>query len=76
MKIFLHTRKPGEPDWENNTIEFPQIPSVGEFVVPSGGAALFEVRFVSHTPFGDEMDAEVYAVGVDNNMVLLEKTRD
>lgn len=63
MKIFLHTRSPGQRDWNNTVVEVPQIPAVGEYVATSGsGDDWYQVELVLHTPFPCEFDAEVYSV--------------
>jgi hypothetical protein len=62
VKVFLHTRKIGERDWVNEDMEFVTMPRLGENIKPSIDAGYFEVRWILHTPFRTDMDAEVYAV--------------
>lgn len=75
MKVFLHTRKRGESDWQNVDMDFAQIPHLGECVKPSIGDIYYEVRYVLHTPFRDDMDAEVFAVETKEDIELV-NTRD
>lgn len=66
MKVFLHTRSPGQRDWTNETYNFARVPVKGEYVaVKSPDDEWYLVELVVHTPFTNaEFDAEVYAVAV------------
>jgi hypothetical protein len=73
MKVFLHTRTPGQTDsWNNTSEEFDQVPAVGEHVCRAYDGSWFAVRAVVHLPksAATPYDAEVYAVEVDHVAVV------
>jgi hypothetical protein len=71
MKVFLHTRKPGE-DWNNNEErEFVQVPHLGEYLTLRSDSPWYLVKLVIHTPHGHgAVDAEVFAEEVDHLDVM------
>jgi hypothetical protein len=74
MKVFLHTRRPENPEGVNEYAEFARIPVVGEYIsIPSSDEYWYKVVLVVHIPLTDEerqfsskYDAEVYAIGADH----------
>jgi len=72
-KVFLHIHDPHQANWINQMYEFARIPIEGEHLTVSTDSAWYRVELVVHTPFSDDMDAEVYAVKVDHSEVKRRK---
>ncbi len=72
-KIFLHTHEKEKADWVNTIKEFGRIPLEGEYLAISVDSEWYQVELVVHTPFSEEMEAEVYAVKVDHGKVKEKK---
>ena len=74
MKVFLHTRRPENPEGVNQYAEFARIPVVGEYIsLPSSDEYWYKVVLVLHIPLTDETkefppdhNVEVYAIGADH----------
>jgi len=72
-KVFVHTHTAGDHDWENDYHEFCRIPIEGEFFALESDGPWYQVELVVHTPFEDDLEAEVYAVEVDHNKIMKQK---
>ena len=70
MKVFTHVRTEACMDWENTYQEFGRVPVVGEYFALHGAGPWYQVQLVVHTPFENNLDAEVYAVVVDSLEIL------
>jgi hypothetical protein len=68
-KVFLHMHDKGQVNWVNNYNEFDRIPVEGEYFALSSVSEWYEVELIVHTPFEEELHAEVYAVKVDHEKV-------
>lgn len=69
MKIFLHTKRTEEGEWDNNKVidGFTRIPIVGEYLTLGSTATWYQVLLVVHTPFQDaDTIAELYATEVNS----------
>ncbi|MEK4699722.1 hypothetical protein MKX47_08980 [Solibacillus sp. FSL R7-0668] len=64
--IFLHLHNMGFKDWLNKVSTFERIPVEGEYLTIDYDSDLYKVEMVIHTPFSEEMCAEVYAVKVNH----------
>lgn len=64
--IFLHLHNMGFKDWLNKVSTFGRIPVEGEYLTIDYDSDLYKVEMVIHTPFSEEMCAEVYAVKVNH----------
>jgi hypothetical protein len=72
MKVYLHTRKPGDTDWENTLEDFEQIPRVGDIVSrKAGDDPWHQVELVVWIAEGTTADCQVelYAVTTDHMKV-------
>lgn len=69
IKVVFHTHDKGEDNWNDESLQFATLPSVGEYVVTSVSSPWYRVELVVHTPFPCESDAEVYAVKVDSKEI-------
>lgn len=49
-----------------------RVPSVGEYVQPVDGAALYKVLSVEHMGYACDYDAEIWAIWVDSSIVVRE----
>lgn len=72
-KVFFHSHEKGKADWVNVIKEFGRIPLEGEYLAVSIDSEWYQVELVVHTPFSDDMEAEVYAVKVDHAKVKQKK---
>ncbi len=76
MKVFLHTRSEGKYDWNNEYRDFAQIPNVGDYLALNSGSPWYLVQVIVYTPFPCDVEAEVYAVEVDHNVVKKQAFHD
>ena len=60
MDIFLHTTPKSVLNWKNVSVDWPQLPRVGEHIMPEQNSEWYRVQLVVHMPFRDGY--EVYAV--------------
>ena len=65
-KVFVHTRKAGQEQWENEEREFAQVPRVGEHFTTHTTSPWYQVEIVVHIAFEADFVAEVFAVEVDH----------
>lgn len=65
--IFLHFHNKGSKDWINKKINFDRIPVEGEYLTIEHDGEWYKVEMVVHTPFSEEMSAEIYAVKVNHS---------
>jgi hypothetical protein len=71
--VFLHVHSPGKSDWENQSFNFGRVPTEGEYITIASDSEWYKVELVLHTPFSEEMCAEVYAIKVDGKKELRNK---
>jgi hypothetical protein len=72
-KVFLHIHDAHQANWENKIYDFARVPQEGEYVTVSSDSPWYQVELVLHTPFSHQMDAEVFAVRVDESKVMKSK---
>lgn len=70
MKVFFHSRNHEQQSWRNESINFAQLPAIGDYVATSSDGPWYRIEVVVHTPFPCDFDAEAYAVEVDSVDVL------
>lgn len=62
--VLIHLHNKGSIDWINKKFYFDRIPVEGEYITVDFESDWYKIEMVVHTPFSDEMAAEVYAVKV------------
>ena len=60
MDIFLHIAPKGGIDWKKVEVDWPQLPRVGEYIIPEQNSKWYRVQLVVHLPFRDGY--EVFAI--------------
>jgi hypothetical protein len=71
--VFLHLHSRGKSDWENQKFDFGRVPVEGEYITVASDSEWYQVELVLHTPFSEEMCAEVYAIKVDGKREFRKK---
>jgi hypothetical protein len=66
-KVYLHTKKQREINWESEFQQFPRVPIVGEYLEMRTESSWYRIQLVVHTPFHHDYEAEVYAVRTINS---------
>ncbi|MEK3943526.1 hypothetical protein [Paenibacillus sp. FSL H3-0310] len=66
INVFVHVHDEGESEWENECHLFSRVPIEKEYFALSHDGNWYEVEMVVHTPFDQEVQAEIYAVKVDH----------
>ncbi|AUO08172.1 hypothetical protein NS115_01690 [Paenibacillus jamilae] len=68
-KVFVHTHDMGKANWENQYFDFGRIPVEGDFFALSSDSPWYQVELIVHTPFKEDLAAEIYGVKVEHEKV-------
>lgn len=74
--VFVHLHNEGESIWINQNHDFERIPVENEYITIDCDSEWYKVELVVHTPFCDEMSAEIFAVRVDHNKEMKKKVKN
>lgn len=74
--VFVHLHNEGETEWNNQYHSFERIPVENEYITVDYDSEWYKVELVVHTPFSDEMSAEIFAVQVDHNEEMKKKVKN
>ncbi len=72
-KVFVHLIIEGEANWINEYYHFDRIPSEGEYLATKANGDWYKVKLVLHSPFAKEMNADIYAVKVNQTEEIRKK---
>ncbi|MEC0124163.1 MULTISPECIES: hypothetical protein [Paenibacillus] len=72
-RVFVHTYRAHNNDWENDYYDFSRVPNKAELIALSSKSPWFQVELVVHIPFEEDLAAEIYAVEVDREKVKMRK---
>lgn len=75
-KVFVHLHSDGESDFSNQFHIFERLPIEGEYLTISDDSEWYQVEMVVHTPFSEQMCAEIFAVQVNHNEVMKKKVKN
>ncbi|MER1958813.1 MAG: hypothetical protein ABS942_15625 [Solibacillus sp.] len=75
-KVFVHLHNEGEVNWINEYYHFDRIPSEGEYLATEFNGDWYKVALVVHTPFTEEMSADIYAVKVNHSEEMKKKFKN
>ncbi|MES2525334.1 MAG: hypothetical protein V4617_21765 [Gemmatimonadota bacterium] len=72
MRLFVHSRAPGEYAWDTCVVEhFARVPCVGELFSTRADGPWYEVRMVVHAPYSlADYTAELFAVECDRSVAM------
>jgi len=80
MRVFLHTRSPGQTNWDNTPETFKQIPRVGDYIARTSDSSWYLVELVVWLPESakTKYQVEINAVQIDHKdaMRLARRTSD
>ncbi|WP_237150756.1 hypothetical protein [Planococcus rifietoensis] len=74
--MFVHLHSDGESDFSNQYYNFERLPIEDEYLTISEDSEWYQVEMVVHTPFSEQMCAEIFAVQVDHNKVMNKKVKN
>ncbi|OME07875.1 hypothetical protein BSK64_06365 [Paenibacillus odorifer] len=72
-KVFVHVHDAGDIEFENDYHSFSRIPVENEYFTLSHDGDWYRVELIIHTPFDEEIEAEIYGVKVDHMEIMKDK---
>lgn len=75
-KVFVHLRSDGESDFSNQYHNFERLPIEGEYLTISEDSEWYLVEIIVHTPFSEQLCAEISAVQGDHSKVMNKKVKN